>query len=101
MSDNRYTVCAVINPDQPDLFYLIFDTLDEAMNFFETLKGGMTAHCISVELHDPAGKCIERVQLGDEVHPPIPREKMAYRPLIKPIDYGSKSTGSTDSLLID
>jgi hypothetical protein len=62
----------------------MLDTLGEARNVFETLKGGTTAHCISVALHDPAGKSIERPQLGDEDYPPVPREKMEYRQLIPP-----------------
>ena len=96
--DNRYVVEAILNPDQPSLFYLLFEELDEARGFYETLKRGVTAHRITVTLNDPKGETIEMAELGDELRPV---KKVAYDQIIEPLDYGTMTTGNPDNLLID
>ena len=96
--DNRYGVEAILNPDQPSLFYLLFEELDEARGFYETLKRGVTALRITVMLNDPKGETIEMAELGDE-HRPV--KKVAYDQIIEPLDYSTMTTGNPDNLLID
>ena len=99
--DNRYGVEAILNPDQPSLFYLLFEELDEARGFYETLKRSMTAHRITVMLNDPKGETIEMVELGDELRPARKVEKVAYDQIIEPLDHSTMTTGDPNNLLID
>lgn len=99
--DNRYGVEAILNPDQPSLFYVLFEELDEARGFYKILKRGMSPHRIKVTLNDPEGETIEMVELGDELRPVGKKERVAYDQIIEPLDHRTMTTGNPDNLLID
>ena len=97
MEVRYYTVYMTINPDQPDLAYWCFDTLETAEQCFEVLTKGMTAYTITLTLtdNDAQRSVLQTFKLGDEDNGAVPaQEKVDYREVILSLGSNHSVTGS-------
>jgi hypothetical protein len=102
MSTPHYDVELVINAGQPSLAYWTYDTEDEARMMFDSLKGGMTAHFITIHLTGPDNEDLECYRLGDEYNQAksVKGKVVDYPQHISPSDVRSMTTGNVDDMLI-
>ena len=101
---DRYAVHMTINPDQPDLAYWCFATLEEAERCFKLLKKGMTAYTITLTLtdNDLPHRDLQTFKLGDEDHEAVPaREKVDYREMILSLGSNHSVTGSGGHSIVE
>ena len=104
MTDKTYSVELTTNPDQPELIYWSFDSLDKAQQFFVLLKEGKASKPVTLHLADVDGHCaIESFTMSDDGRGQSQQRRVNYQELLQQLKQDPITTGTRGEkhLIID